>query len=305
MGSWLIIIVLIVLLLISIGKIILFHWDIKRMTSQLEEIIEDVGTNELVRTNTHSKILMEFISKINQLIQIFKQEQQNMLRREYQLKQEITNISHDLRTPLTSIKGFSELLTDTSLSDAEKQEYLSIIQRKIDNLMMIADEFYELSQVESADVPLEMEQLFLDTIVAETMLLFYEEFEKRELHVQIDEVTVPPILADRKATSRIVTNIVQNALRYAKSYLTIHFIEGEEYIHLRAVNDVNHRERINIDRIFDRTFRLDASRTGGQLGLGLHIVKQLVQQQGGKVDADLHNHEFMINVTFKKWTNLK
>lgn len=305
MGSWLIIIVLIVLLLISIGKIILFHWDIKRMTSQLEEIIEDVGTNELVRTNTHSKILMEFISKINQLIQIFKQEQQNMLRRENQLKQEITNISHDLRTPLTSIKGFSELLTDSSLSDAEKQEYLSIIQRKIDNLMMIADEFYELSQVESADVPLELEQLFLDTIVAETMLLFYEEFEKRELHVQIDEVTVPPILADRKATSRIVTNIVQNALRYAKSYLTIHFIEGEEYIHLRAVNDVDHMEHINIDRIFDRTFRLDASRTGGQLGLGLHIVKQLVQQQGGKVDADLHNHEFMINVTFKKWTNLK
>lgn len=305
MGSWLIIIVLIVLLLISIGKIILFHWDIKRMTSQLEEIIEDVGTNELVRTNTHSKILMEFISKINQLIQIFKQEQQNMLRRENQLKQEITNISHDLRTPLTSIKGFSELLTDSSLSDAEKQEYLSIIQRKIDNLMMIADEFYELSQVESADVPLELEQLFLDTIVAETMLLFYEEFEKRELHVQIDEVTVPPILADRKATSRIVTNIVQNALRYAKSYLTIHFFEGEEYIHLRAVNDVDHMEHINIDRIFDRTFRLDASRTGGQLGLGLHIVKQLVQQQGGKVDADLHNHEFMINVTFKKWPNLK
>lgn len=109
--------------------LLLFHWDIKKMTNQLEEIIENFGTNELVRTNTHSKSLIGFAAKINQLIHLFKQDQQYTHKKEKELKQEITNISHDLRTPLTSIKGFSELLTDPSLSEAEKKEFLAIIQK--------------------------------------------------------------------------------------------------------------------------------------------------------------------------------
>ncbi|WP_231686916.1 histidine kinase dimerization/phospho-acceptor domain-containing protein [Bacillus sp. JCM 19034] len=137
MNSWLIIIILIFLLIISIGMLLLLLYDIKRMTKQLEDIIGNFGTNELVRTNTHSKILIQFIAKINQLIYLFKQDQQNMFKREKELRQEVTNISHDLRTPLTSIKGFSELLADPSLSDADKKEFLSIIQKKIDHLTMM------------------------------------------------------------------------------------------------------------------------------------------------------------------------
>lgn len=95
-----------------------------------------------------------------------------------ELKREITNISHDLRTPLTSIKGFSELLTDPSISEAERKEFLAIIQKKIDNLTMIVDLFYELSQLDSSDKKLTMEKQFLDQIVVDTMLMFYEDFEK-------------------------------------------------------------------------------------------------------------------------------
>src|SRR5690625_850331 len=93
MSGWLIIILLTILLMISIGMLLLFHWDIRRMTIQLEEIIENFGTNELVRTNTHSKNLKHFITKINQLIHLFKQDQQYTQKREKELKQEITNIS--------------------------------------------------------------------------------------------------------------------------------------------------------------------------------------------------------------------
>ncbi|HLR69983.1 MAG TPA: HAMP domain-containing sensor histidine kinase [Pseudogracilibacillus sp.] len=301
MSSWLIIILLTILLIISFGIILLFHWDIRRMTNQLEEIIENFGTNELVRTNTHSKTLSHFISKINQLIHLFKQDQQYKEKREKELKQEITNISHDLRTPLTSIKGFSELLTDPSLSEAEKKEFLTIIQKKIDNLTMMVDLFYDLSQIDSMDNHMMMEQQLLDQIVVEAMLMFYDEFEKRPLKIHVDEVSVSPILADYKATNRIVVNIIQNALRYAKSYVIINLIEKEEYVLLRAINDVNDFDCTELNRIFDRTFRLDTSRTGGQLGLGLHIVQELINNQGGKVVADVHENEFTIDVFFKKW----
>ena len=289
------------LLIVNIGMLLLFHWDIKKMTNQLEVIIENFGTNELVRTNTHSKSLIRFAAKINQLIQLFKEDQQYTHRREKELKQEITNISHDLRTPLTSIKGFSELLTDRSLSETEKEEFLAIIQKKIDNLTMMVDLFYELSQIDSADKQLIMEQQFLDQLVVEAMLMFYDDFEKSQLRIHVDEVVLPPIIADKKATNRIVTNIIQNALRYAKSYLTITLIEDEKYVWLRAINDVTEFNSTEINRIFDRTFRLDNSRTAGHLGLGLHIVRQLINKQGGKVVADVHKNEFRIDVAFKKW----
>ena len=163
-----------------------------------------------------------------------------------ELKREITNISHDLRTPLTSIKGFSELLTDPSISEAERKEFLAIIQKKIDNLTMVVDLFYELSQLDSSDKKLTMEKQFLDQIVVETMLMFYDDFEKKQLKVNLDEGTVSPVLADNKAIVRIVTNIVQNALTYAKSYLKISYVEEEKYIWLRAVNDV---EKMNVTEL--------------------------------------------------------
>src|SRR5690625_2104817 len=109
------------------------------------------------------------------------------------------------------------------------------------------------------------------------------------------------MFANKNETNQIVINIIQNALRYAKSYLTINLIEEEEYVHLSAVNDVDEFDRTELNQIFDRTFRLDTSRTGGQLGLGRHIVRQLINKQGGKVVADVHENEFRIDVSFKKW----
>ncbi len=299
-SSWLMI-VLIFLLIVVLCMLLLVHWDIRRMTKQLEEIIENFGTNELVRTNTHNKNLSRFASKINQLIQLFKQNQQSVEVREMELKREITNISHDLRTPLTSIKGFSELLTDPSISEAERKEFLAIIQKKIDNLTMIVDLFYELSQLDSSDKKLTMEKQFLDQIVVDTMLMFYEDFEKNQLKVSLDEGIVPPVLADNKAIVRIVNNIIQNALTYAKSYFRITYVEEEKYIWVRAVNDVEKVNATELQQIFNRTFRLEPSRTGTQLGLGLHIVQQLVHKQGGKAVADVHENEFRIEVSFRKW----
>lgn len=300
MSSWIIIIILIILLIVCFGMLLLFHWDIKRMTIQLDDIIENFGTNELVRTNTHNKTLIQFITRINQLIHLFKQDQQYTEKKEQELKQEMTHISHDLRTPLTSIKGFTELLTDSSLSEADRQAFLNIIQKKIDHLTMVADLFYERSQIESSDKQLMMDQQLLDQIVIDTMLMFYDDFDKSQLKVTIDEETLPPIWADKKATHRIITNIIQNALRYAKSYFTIQFIEEEQYVHLVAVNDIDPVNFTKVNR-FDRVFQQDINRTKGHLGLGLHIVQQLINLQDGEVAVNVQDDEFIIDVSFMKW----
>ena len=303
MSSWLIIVILSVLLVVCISMLLLLYWDIRRITSQLKGINENFGTNELIRTNTHSRGLLRFIENINQLIHLFKQDQQRKQRREEALKQEITNLSHDLRTPLTSIKGFSELMADPSLSDAEKKDFLAIIQKKIDHLTMMVDQFYELSQIESSDQKFSIQQVSLNQLVVDTMLLFYHDFEKNKLQIEIDETAVPPILADEKAVHRIISNIVQNALRYAESYFTIRLAEEEECVRLEAENDITVLDdKTELHRIFDRSYRMDSSRTGGQLGLGLHIVRQLVMKLGGQIDAKLEDNKFQIVVSFKKWS---
>lgn len=300
-SSWLIISILVFLLIAAVVMLLLFHWDVRRMTRQLEDINEHFGTNELVRTNTHNKNLAKFAAKINQLIHLYKQNQQSVERRELELRQEITNISHDLRTPITSIKGFSELLTDPSLSEEERKDFLTIIQKKIDNLTLIVDLFYELSQLHSSDKKLHIEKQFLDQSLVDTMLLFYDDFEKKQLKVDIKEAAVSPILADEKATVRMITNIIHNALTYAKSHFTITLTEEEDYVVLKAVNDVETMNTAELEMIFKRTFRLDQSRTGTHLGLGLHIVQELAEQQGGKVAADVQGSEFILSVYFKKW----
>lgn len=300
-SSWLIIMLLISLLLVMVGISLVLHWDIKNMTKQLEEIIENFGTNEVVRTNTHNKNLARFAAKINQLIHLFKQDQQHNYTREMNLKREITSISHDLRTPLTSIKGFSELLSNPSLTEVEKDEYLAVVQKKIDNLTNVVDLFYELSQLDSLDKKMVMEKNCLNQMVVEAMLTFYDDFEKKQLQVQIDEHAVSPILADKKATDRIVANIIQNALAYSKSYVTIDLIEDHKYIRLQVANDVETFNVAELQRIFERTFRMDSSRTGERLGLGLHIVQQLVDKQGGNAVADVTGDEFILEVSFRKW----
>ncbi len=300
-SSWLIISILVFLLIAAVVMLLLFHWDVRRMTRQLEDINEHFGTNELVRTNTHNKNLAKFAAKINQLIHLYKQNQQSVERRELELRQEITNISHDLRTPITSIKGFSELLTDPSLSEEERKEFLTIIQKKIDNLTLIVDLFYELSQLHSSDKKLHIEKQLLDQSLVDTMLLFYDDFEKKQLKVDIKEAVVSPILADQKATVRMITNIIHNALTYAKSHFTITLTEDGDYVVLKAVNDVETMNTAELEMIFKRTFRLDQSRTGTHLGLGLHIVQELAEQQGGKVAADVQGSEFILSVYFKKW----
>lgn len=302
MNGWVIVVIcMIPLFIISIGMLVFVYWDIKKMTQQLEGIIEDFGTNELIRTNTHHKALSQFAMKINQLIHLFKQNQQYQEKRETQLKQEITNISHDLRTPLTSIKGFSALLTDPELSEAEKKAYVAIIQTKIDVLTIQVDSFYELSSIDSLDSQLIMEKLSLDQMIGEKMLLFYNDFERKQLKVAVNVLPEVPILANEKAVNRIMINMIQNALRYAKTYFTIEMMEEEMYIRVSAMNDVHEFNDAEIRRIFDRSFRMDTSRTDSQLGLGLHIVQQLVEKQGGKVIADVHEDEFRIDVYFKKW----
>lgn len=301
MNGWFVFsICLVIISCISISKLVIVYWDIKKMTTQLKNVNEHFGSNELVRTNSHNKNLLLFTQEINQLIHLYKENERHLEKRERQLKEEITNISHDLRTPLTSMKGFSQLLADEKINATERRQYLDIIQGKIDVLTSQVDLFYELSSIDSLDHKLQMKQVALHELIQEKSLLFYEEFQQKQLQVHLDEIEEVYVLANEKALERIVVNIIQNALRYAKSYFTWVLIEEDKYVRLQAINDTTELSEEDVTSIFNRSYRKDQSRGNGQLGLGLHIVQQLLHKQGGEVAANIEDGIFTLELLFYK-----
>lgn len=298
MWIWIICLLLMIILLVfSIIRLWLFRWDVRKMANQLEEIIKEFGTNERIRTNSRDKELNIFALKVNYLISLYKKEQQMEQRTTKELKQEITNISHDLRTPMTSIKGFSSLLEDESLSKQERNEYLEIIQSKIASLTETVDLFYEISKIDSADHSLLIEEFPMQEIVIPTLLTFYPDFESRNLQVLIDERGMDTkITGDKKALERIVINIVQNALRYGDSFFEIRSRLEENYFILQAKNDSFRLDSSNIQRVFERSYTLDSSRENGQTGLGLYIVRKLAEKQKGKAEVVLENNIFVLEI---------
>lgn len=301
MNGWMLFSVCVTLLfLASISRLFYIYWDIKKMTQQLKGINDHFGTNELVLTNSHHKRLSQFTTEINRLIHLYKKNERSLERREGQLKEEITNISHDLRTPLTSIKGFSDLLADKELPASTKEEYLMIIQGKIDIIMTQVDLFYELWSIESLDHKMVMEPLMLNEIIEDKMLLFYQEFHERELEVIVEPLRETSIIANEEAVHRIIINMIQNAIKYAESYVRIELLEKDEEICLRMMNDTRDLTKQDVSRVFSRGYRKNQSRGDGHLGLGLHIVEQLMQKQGGSVNAEIEKDRFVLDLLFYK-----
>ncbi|MGG5319159.1 hypothetical protein IGI49_003735 [Enterococcus sp. AZ071] len=299
--SWILCGIFLVLFVSSVLLIQLYRWDVRKMTKQLEEIIAELGTNEHLRTNSRNQELNLFAKQVNNLITQFKQEQQHEQQQSRKLKQEITNISHDLRTPLTSIKGFSDLLRDENLSETERSAYLTIIQQKIDDLTNTVDLFYELSCLESSDQPVQLEVLSLEEILIPTLLTFHQELERRQLEIQIDETNLMELIkGDKKTIERIFINLLQNILRYAESYVQLSIQKNSGFLILQVKNDTDQPHLIDMDRVFERTYTADTSRKNGQSGLGLYIVRLLAEKQGGKAQAFLENNSFVLEIYFPR-----
>lgn len=295
---------ILILLLICLSLaiiLILRQWNLRKMNRQLQKIINQFGTNEQLRNNLPGKELNSFVANVNHLISLFKKEEQHTIRQNIEFRQEITNVSHDIRTPLTSIKGFSELLLDPQLSSSERNEYLKIIQKKTDTLLRTVNTFYEISQLESGDTVLCFETFSLGELVVETILTFQADFEKKEINVKIKEDNFEKtILADKKATERIILNIIQNALRYSHNFFEISIQENERSLVLEAKNDGQSISSAELSKIFDRSYTIDQSRRDGQTGLGLYIVKAIAEKQGGTTQATFENGIFSLAIYFQK-----
>lgn len=274
----------------------------KKITNQIRDVIEFEQTNykiqDLVPLKSHSELNYE----VNRLLKDITEERIHYNKKINAYHEEILNISHDLRTPLTSMKGFMDIIESKYHQGEDITEYLNIVDNKIEVLNNLVETFYEISQIESDDFLFEPEFLDLNELVSETMLAFYGDFEMKNLNVDMHlSDKLPEAYLDKKLTLRVFTNIIQNILKYGRSYCTVKSKVTENKTELIFINDISEDLALSedLEKIFNRSYTADTSRTKGSLGLGLVIAKKLVELQKGSISATLEDNIFQIKIEFK------
>lgn len=285
-----IIIVLCIFVVLLICRIFSMKKQIRDMNRHMEEL--SLGdTEKKIDISLIDKDISLLASEINKILDRERQLKINLLRKENHLKDSISNISHDLRTPLTTITGYLQILQNADLASEQKDE-VEIALRKAIQLQGLITSFFELSVIDSDDIQpifstINYSNLLMD-VIAENAVMF----ENRGIN---PTVTLPQesviVSADIDMLRRILQNLFSNAIKYACGDIYITLGNDTKAV-LTIGNSVPNPHDINPLRIFDRFYTSDISRSDGSTGIGLSIVKILVEKMGGEVNATL-NADFL------------
>lgn len=273
----------------------------KQINHMLEELhmlgMEHSDTNMLLTSAVHIGKTEEVIAQVNKVIAVKRQRQEQLLRENRSYRDSITCISHDIRTPLTSAKGYIQMLSDSAVSEAKKEEYARIVERRLNDLADLLDQLFLYARMEAGEFSLDIVSFNASNVFAETVSLFYEDFVKKDCEPHVYIVPKPCRLrADRQAFVRIVENLIKNALVHGTGgYELAIYQEGNQAV-MRVANKTESIEQEDMERIFDRFYTTDRSRSRRTTGLGLAIVKELTERMGGAAWACLENGVFSVEI---------
>ncbi len=286
---------MIYLLLVLLNIILafsLFSW--KR---QICEITKQISENRKLRISLSNKHIEKLAGIINEKNDLERKTKIQIIQEKEQWKQSIANISHDLRTPLTSIHGYLVLLR--SCENKEEQErYFSIIQAKADYLTELLQIFYDLSLIDREDYTLEIEQIDINRIVTDCLIDKYNELKEQTPTIKIENAPVW-IIGNTVACKRIIENLITNAIRYSNDYIEI-VIDANGIFTVK--NTTSELKNIDVNLLFQKFYTVDTSRSNGNTGLGLYLVKELLNKiEGGIEEISYKNNILTISVYFKRF----
>lgn len=297
--TWLIIIILAVAFVLFITLYFLSLREVKNLSNQLKVINRD-DTDTKVLLSFSSSVIEELAKNINNTLEKKKKVEIEYGRMDKELRQAIANMSHDLRTPLTSIMGYIQLIEDDKVPDMEKKQYIDIVKKRSSALQGLIESFYEISRLEAKEYKLDLKPVNLYGIMCDLILSFYNDFRNREIEPVIDiSENIPAIIADENGVRRIFSNLVQNMLRYGNKYVHISLKQQKDSVVTIFENDAPGLRQEDIPHLFERFFTADRTRSGRSTGLGLSITKELVEQMGHTISASLSEGKLSVVIEWK------
>lgn len=286
---WVIIGIMAVLIVILLVKIYM----LKKAAEEIETAFRDrlmTDTNTLIDISCKDRQMRRLANSINIQLRKLRAQRHRFLQGDLELKEAVTNISHDLRTPLTAIYGYLDLLEQEETSLAVSR-YIGIIRNRTEIMKSLTDELFSYSVLLSSENG-EKEDVAINSVLEESVAAYYAAFMERgiEPDICLPEKKVIRYL-DASALSRVFANLISNALKYSDGDFHITLSENGEMVFSNMAPEL---DEVSVGKLFDRFYTVDNAHKS--TGLGLAIARVLVEQMGGKISACYSDNRLFVKI---------
>lgn len=290
--SWILCGILLILNFILVLKILFIKKDLDELVIEFRNCLKK-ETNNLLTLPTHDYHVRKIASEINSELKLLRKQRHSYMNGDRELKEAVTNISHDLRTPLTAIYGYLDLLESEDKSEDVKF-YIDQIQNRTDAMKQLTEELFRYSVITSTWEE-NSEDIVLNKALEECLLAYCGAFAKQNIEptVEIPNRAVHCRI-DLAAFNRIVGNILSNVLKYSDGDLDVKLYADGTILFTNSAKDLT---PVMVERLFDRFYTVETGRNS--TGLGLSIAKLLTERTGGQISAVYEEGKLTISLRFK------
>lgn len=286
------------LLVILLGVLVgLLMYQNNSIKNQLQFINKEEKTNKLVTVVFHGLKTNALVTEINNLINRHKDKEIELEHEKNKIKSQITSISHDLRTPLTSIVGYIDLL-EKPLSKEDKEKYLNILKKKSSTLQKLVEDFYEITLIEDINYTLEIAEVSPGYILEDVIMEYYNDIENIGLSLNINIEDYKKILGNQKALSRVYSNLLSNMKKHGE-------LEGEIFHGMKEgslitvfKNKIKGNENLDDKRLFEKFYTGEKSRNNSSSGIGMYSSKVILEKMNFSVSAKIINGYMEITIKY-------
>ena len=289
--------VLIVVIIILVSIIIGYKREFRRINN---EIVNNLDEYVNIRTKSVDKDVENLVENINLIFDLKQKVVAEKKKNEEELRASILNMSHDLRTPLTSIMGYLQMIKSEKASDTDKKEYMDIVEKRTKSLQELISSFYDLSRIEGNEYNFNYKKVNLSNVLCENIAVFYNDFINNNIEPIIEiEEGIKEIISDEGAITRIFSNLIGNMIKHGENYVKISLKQENDIIITEFTNKATGLTQESVDKLFERFYTVDNSRSDRNTGLGLYITKVLVEKLGYNITAKLDNENLKIKIVWK------
>lgn len=272
-----------------------YERQVKDICRQLA-FIKEHESNMLISREFEAGGIGLLADTMNDFISIARKEKKSHMEKEKMIADLYTNLSHDIRTPLTSLDGYFQLL-ESGCSEEEQKRYIEISKERIDSLKEMLEELFTYTKLKNEAYQVALSKCCVNRILKETVFSYYEDWRRLQIEPEI-EIAKELLYIDGnpQALRRVIQNIIKNALDHGNRRLKITLCKEGNVALLTVSNEVTEPEKIDTSKVFERFYKADEARNRNSTGLGLSIAREFVLRMNGEIKARVIGNEFCVEI---------